>query len=117
MTGFRQVEAWEVEPIFKDIGLPIIWATILEIGNTKLYDNDTKILNYYISTGICVINSISINDDTFPKSMLKDIKTLIKQHKKVIIASKVASIGKYLSSLGFRYNTENRYYYKGISWE
>ena len=91
-------------------GISPSWQYALNHGWTRFYDNNTKILNYHIENDICMINSGSINDEKFPKSMLKDIKTLINEHKNVIIGSKVASIGNYLERLGFRYNKEHNSY-------
>jgi len=99
------------EEIFSG-GITPNWKYALDNGFTKLYDN--AILNYYVKDNICVINSGSIEDSTFPKSMLKDIKTLILTHKSVIISSNVASIGNYLKKHNFSYNAENRCYMKGI---
>ena len=118
MNDFHKLEDWStIDKVFKDCGLSPSWVHVLEIGLTKLYDNNTKVLNYHIENDVCIINSGSIENATFPKSMLKDIKTLINEYKSCIISSKVESIDNYLTRKGFRYNTEYESYIRSITWD
>ena len=107
----------QLDKIFGEVGISKEWLYLLIHGTTKLYNNDTVILNYLVENDICMINSVSVKDTKFPKSVLKDIKTLINEHKSVIIASKVHTIENYLKRLGFRYNTAKKAYERGITWE
>jgi len=103
--------------IFAEVGISKEWLYALSIGKTTFYNDDTIILNYFIANDICVINSGSIRNAKFTKSMLKDIKTLINEHKSVIISSNVDTIDNYLKKYNFRYNSEKQIYERGITWE
>lgn len=104
-----------LEKLFKD-GITPNWVKALANGYTELYQDNTMILNYYIENDICLINSGSIDDTKFCKSMLRDIKSLITSHNNVIISSSVASIERYLSKYGFTWISEQQIYSKGITW-
>lgn len=103
----------EIEPMFRDVGISKEWLQALVHGETKTYNRDT-ILNYWVQDGICVINSGSIANARFCKSILKDIKDLITSHERVIISSSVDSIEGYLNKQGFRYNKQIKTYSKGV---
>jgi len=102
-----------VEPIFKDSGISPNWLFALSRGETKVY-NGTQILNFYILNDICVINSGSIKNERYKKSIIKDIIALIKSNKKVIISSEVESISKFLSKYGFSHDKAKNIYKKGF---
>ena len=103
----------DVYPLFEGHGISANWLYALAKGNTKIYQGKT-ILNHYIddNSGVCVINSGSINNARFPKSMLRDIKQIISNHEKIIISSEVDSVERYLSRIGFRYDRDNKLYIK-----
>ncbi len=64
--------------------------------------------------GFCVINSGTIGNMRFNKSMVRDILNLIKQNNKVIISSNVESIARFLGKHGMRYDHKNKAYIKGV---
>lgn len=101
-----------VESIFKDIGISPNWLHALSIGYTKIYDG--AILNYYIENNVCIINSGSIDNKRFSKTMIADIIKLIKSHKKAIISSEVGSIEKFLQKYGFYRDEKRKLYIKGL---
>ena len=103
----------ELEPMFRGVGISANWLHALTYGETKVYNGDS-ILNYYLQDDICVINSGSIENARFCKSLLKDIKGLITSHERVIISSNVDSIEGYLKKHGFRYNKKTNTYIKGV---
>ncbi len=102
-----------VESIFKHHGISPNWLHGLAHGFTRVY-NDNTILNYYIENEVCVINSGSINNTRYCKSIIRDIIHLIKSNNKVIISSEVSSIAKFLSKYGFKRDESNNLYSKGV---
>ncbi len=102
---------------FDGIKLSDEWAKLIDSGVTNFYSNGCSILNYHTHNGICVINSISLKDDNFPKKMLKDVIILAKANKNVIITSTVLKIKPYMKRHGFIYNNKTKAYEKGVTWE
>jgi len=104
-----------IEPIFREVGISREWLFALTYGQTVLYNGDT-VLNWHMDGDICIINSGSIGDAKFCKSILKDIKKLIELHDKVVISSTVSSIERYLAKYDFSYYKEKNLYTKGLTW-
>ncbi len=102
---------------FDGIALTDEWSKLIESGVTYFYSDGCCILNYHIHNDICIINSISLKDDKFPKKLLKDAITIQKTHKNVIITSTVLSMKPYLEKRGFVYNYEIKAYERGVTWE
>ena len=102
---------------FDGIRLSRKWSELVENGITRFYSEGKCILNYHIHNGICVINSISLDDTNFPKKLLKDAINIEKTHKNVIITSTVLSMKPYLAKKGFRYNDKIKAYERGVKWE
>lgn len=103
-----------VENLFKDYGITPNWLYALIHGYTKLYDDNTLILNYYINDDVCVINSGSVGDKRFSPSIIKDIMRLVAKYDKVVLSSSVREINGYMNKLNFRYNEEMKSYIRGI---
>ena len=103
-----------LEGLFSEVGITPNWFYALAHGHTRLYNDNQLILNYYVLDGMCIVNSGSVGDAAFPKSMLRDIKELIGTYENMIISSSVLSIEPYLNKYGFRYNSENRTYIRGV---
>ena len=102
-----------VEPMFRGIGITPNWLYALSFGLTEVFDGKS-ILNYYVNgEGVCVINSGSVDDSTFPKSLLRKIKEIMTSHDKVVISSSVRGIEPFMKKYGFRYNIELNAYTKG----
>jgi len=101
---------------FDGIELPGEWNELLEIGDTYFYSDGKCILNYHMYDGVCLINSISLENAEFPRKMLKNIIKIAKAHKNVIITSTVLNIKNYMFKHGFTYNEEINAYEKGLSW-
>lgn len=102
---------------FDGIELPGEWNELLEIGETYFYSDGKCILHHQTYNGICVINSLSLENTHFPSKMLKKIIKIAKAHKNVIISSTVLSIKPYMERHGFIYNYDAKQYEKGIEWE
>lgn len=103
----------KIAPVFDGRDIPSGWVYALAVGKTKIYNGDT-LLNYYIQGDICIINSISRGDKRFSKSILRDIKQLITDHDKVLIASTVESIKSCATKHGFTYNKQHKVYVRGV---
>ena len=102
---------------FDGIELTKEWSELLENGITHFYSKGRCILNYHIHNGICVINTVSLNNDNFPQKLLKDAIKIQKTHKNVIISSTALSMKPYLERRGFIYNDEIKAYERGIKWD
>ena len=100
--------------VFNHVQLGKNWLYALSNGETKFYKNDTQVLCSMIDCGILCINSGSVDDKPFCKSLLKDIKRLMLSHDKVLIASEVEKIEPFMCKYGFKYDTKLRAYRKGV---
>lgn len=102
-----------VERFFKDVGITPNWLYALSNGETFIYDD--CILNYYIADGVLVVNSGSIGDAMFNKSILAHIKKIIETYSCVIISSSVESISEHMvARYGFTYDKKTLTYKKGV---
>lgn len=102
-----------VEKFFKDTGITPNWLFALANGETFIYGE--CILNYYVMENTLVVNSGSIGDAKFNKSILAHIRRLIDRHSYAIISSSVESISEHmLARYGFIYDKKTLTYRKGV---
>ena len=102
-----------VESFFKDVGITPNWLYALANGETFIYGE--CLLNYYKLDGILVINSGSVGNSKFNKSILAHIRRVIESHRCVIISSSAESISEHMvARYGFIYDKETLTYRKGI---
>ena len=102
-----------VEKFFKDTGITPNWLHALANGETFIYGD--CILNYCYANGIVVINSGSIDDEQFGKSILLHIRSLIKVNERVILSSSVESISDHMAiKYGLIYDKATLTYRRGV---
>ena len=103
-----------VEPIFRQTGISPNWLYGLSRGETKVY-NDNTILNYYIENDVCIINSGSIDNARFCRAIIKDIISLVKNNKKVIMSSEVESMSRHcFDKYSLVFDKKKSIYTKGV---
>jgi len=108
-------ESYIICQIFKDRPVDVIeaWEELFDKGTTKFFEYG--FITHFEEDGVLYINSASVKDVQFSRSMQVYMWRLVKGKEDVVISSSVRGI-RTLLKLGFEYDYVNELYIKGTKY-
>ena len=111
----KLISPWKLDDLrllfraFGDHPFSAEWMYAVLQGVTIVYDA-RAVLNWRWENDFCVVSSGSINNERFPKAMLKRIKELIAEYPHIVIQSDNMGILSYMTKHGFNYDNDTQCY-------